>query len=99
MRTALTPTPEIRRCVPKVTLSMVHPAGAAAYVLRCLQDCWLRCFFNSFIGNASLGLRPMDRAPLLQAWEQSFASNEASDGGCAPVPHAAAPYPAVLPGG
>ena len=69
-----------------------------------LQDCWLRCFFNSFIGNTSLGLGPKDHrhpmgAPLLQAWEQSFTSDKASDGGCAPVPHAAAPYPPELPGG
>jgi hypothetical protein len=60
-----------------------------------LQDCWLRCFFNSFIGNASLGLMPMSREPLLQAWSQSFASDDAREGGCAPVPHAKPPYDAL----
>lgn len=50
------------------------------------SDCWTLCFFNTFLGNTTLGLEPMSRAPLVQAWEKSFASEDSSLGGCSSVP-------------
>ena len=44
------------------------------------SDCWLRCFFNSFIGNSTLGLVPMSRDPLLKVWAQSFTSDDIAEG-------------------
>jgi hypothetical protein len=50
------------------------------------SDCWTLCFFNTFLGNTTLGLEPMGRAPLVEAWEKSFASEDGSLGGCPSVP-------------
>ena len=49
------------------------------------SDCWLRCFFNSFLGNVSLGLAEMTNRPLLENWKRSFDSDDVSAGGCAPA--------------
>lgn len=50
------------------------------------SDCWTLCFFNTFLGNTTLGLEPMSRAPLVDAWEKSFASEAPALGGCPNVP-------------
>ena len=44
--------------------------------------CWFECFFNTFLGNTTLGYPAMDRESLLRAWNQSFDSNSPLDGGC-----------------
>ena len=46
------------------------------------SDCWLLCFFNTFLGNSTLGIPPVGREPLVEAWHKSFASTQASEGGC-----------------
>ena len=50
------------------------------------SDCWTLCFFNTFLGNTTLGLERMNRAPLVEAWDKSFASEDPSLGGCPSVP-------------
>jgi hypothetical protein len=34
------------------------------------SDCWTLCFFNTFLGNTTLGLPAMSREPLVAAWDQ-----------------------------
>ena len=46
------------------------------------SDCWLKCFFNTFLGNRTTGDSPMQAQPLLDAWQKSFASEDESAGGC-----------------
>jgi hypothetical protein len=49
---------------------------------RNATDCWLTCFFNTFLGNVTLGIEPMDAEPVLTAWAASFAHDNTSMGGC-----------------
>eukprot|EP01046_Picozoa_sp_COSAG06_P002751 COSAG06_NODE_100_length_24132_cov_93.237507_12_plen_81_part_00 len=46
------------------------------------SDCWLRCFFNTFLGNTTLGIAPMSAEPVLAAWAASFSHDNSSAGGC-----------------
>jgi hypothetical protein len=47
--------------------------------------CWLDCFFDTVLGNASSGLRPMHKTELVAPFLQAFASKDPSNGGCAPA--------------
>ena len=45
------------------------PEGPGARDPNPPSDCWTQCFFNTFLGNVTLGFPAMTRAPLIAAWE------------------------------
>ena len=61
-------------------------ADGAALDPKPPSDCWTLCFFNTFLGNSTLGLEAMSRDALVAAWDKSFASDDPAQGGCPSVP-------------
>ena len=52
------------------------------------SDCWIRCFFETIVGNTSATppLPATSKALIIGAFEASFASDDAAKGGCPDVP-------------
>ena len=47
---------------------------------RNATDCWLRCYFNTLLGNATYGLPGMNKSDVVAPFERAFAPEE--QGGC-----------------
>ena len=48
------------------------------------STCYLNCVPDAIIGKKSMEIPPIDRAPVIAAWEAAF--NSVSEGGCPAVP-------------
>lgn len=49
------------------------------------SSCYLRCFFNTMVGNASAKLEAMPAADILRPFTNSFSSSDPATGGCPSV--------------
>ena len=50
------------------------------------DPCYDHCLKQSILGNASVGVSPIDISMMVGTWERAFVNNVVADGGCLAVP-------------
>lgn len=55
-----------------------HPLNKAT-------DCYLDCYRNTLMGDASQNLTALEPAKMIEPWEHAFVEDDPKNGGCPPI--------------